>query len=385
MISYFYASIRSMIERALEGLIRAKLGSGKAVIVMGARQVGKTTLLKRIFSDDGDVLWLNGDERDVQELFLNSSSTRLKAYFGKKRTVVIDEAQRIEEVGLRLKTIVDQIPEVQLVATGISAFELANRLNEPLTGRKWEYRMFPLSFGEMVAHHGLLEEKRMLPHRLVYGYYPEVVTHPGSEREILKELSDSFLYKDVLLLDQIKKPESLLRLLQALAFQVGSQVSYNELSIATGLDAKTVEKYVTVLEQAYVVFRLGSFSRNLRSELKKSRKIFFYDNGIRNALIANFNQAESRLDNGALWENFLVSERRKFLEYHRKAANSWFWRTNEQVEIDYIEEEGGRIEAYEFKWNRKAGYRTPRAFSNAYPDSRVAVVDPGNVEDFLLI
>ena len=373
-----------MIERALEGLIRAKLGTGKAVIVMGARQVGKTTLLRRIFSDDGSVLWINGDERDVQELFLNSSSSRLKAYFGKKRTVVIDEAQRIQDIGLRLKTIVDQISEVQLVATGSSAFELANRLNEPLTGRKWEYRMFPLSFGEMVAHHGLLEEKRMLPHRLIYGYYPEVVTHPGSEPEILKELSDSFLYKDVLMLDQIKKPEALIRLLQALAYQVGSQVSYNELSIATGLDAKTVEKYVTILEQAYVIFRLGSFSRNLRTELKKSRKIYFYDNGIRNALIANLNLPESRIDIGPLWENFLVSERRKFLEYQRKAANTWFWRTLEQSEIDYLEEEGGKIAAFEFKWNKKAKYRFPRTFTKAYPGSIVSVVDPGNVEDFLL-
>jgi predicted AAA+ superfamily ATPase len=213
--------------------------------------------------------------------------------------VIIDEAQRIQEIGLRMKLITDQIPEVQLVATGSSSFELANQINEPLTGRKWEYKMYPISFGEMVTNHGLLEEKRLLPHRMVYGYYPEVVNHIGSEKEILKQLSDSFLYKDVLLLDQIQKPDGLIKLLQALAYQVGSQVSYNELSLLTGLDAKTVDKYITVLEQAYVVFRLGSFSRNLRSELKKSRKIYFYDNGIRNALIANFNQLESRQDVGA--------------------------------------------------------------------------------------
>lgn len=373
-----------MIQRTLEGMFRSGLGTGKAVVLMGARQVGKTTLLKKVFSDDADVLWLNGDEKDVQDLFENGTSSRWRLYFGKKRTVVIDEAQRIKDIGLRLKAIVDQIPEVQLVATGSSAFELANRLNEPLTGRKWEYRMFPLSFGEMASHHGLLEEKRLLAHRMVYGYYPEVVTHHGSEREILKQLSDSFLFKDVLMLGQVKKPEGLVRLLQALAYQVGSQVSYNELTSMTGLDAKTVEKYIAVLEQTYVIFRLGSFSRNLRNELRKSRKIYFYDNGIRNALIANFNQVEGRLDVGALWENFMVSERRKCLEYRQSPANSWFWRTKEQAEIDYLEEEGGLLSAFEFKWSSNARYRPPKGFLNAYPASRVMVVDPGHVEDFLL-
>jgi predicted AAA+ superfamily ATPase len=373
-----------MIERSLEKIIRSKLKTGKAIILMGARQVGKTTLLKKLFEDDRDVLWLNGDEKDVQDLFLHSSSTRLKVFFGQNKTVIIDEAQRIQEIGLRMKLITDQIPEVQLVATGSSSFELANQINEPLTGRKWEYKMYPISFGEMVNNHGLLEEKRLLPHRMVYGYYPEVVNHIGSEKEILKQLSDSFLYKDVLLLDQIQKPDGLIKLLQALAYQVGSQVSYNELSLLTGLDAKTVDKYITILEQAYVVFRLGSFSRNLRSELKKSRKIYFYDNGIRNALIANFNQLESRQDVGALWENFLMAERKKYLEYHQQWTNVWYWRTKEQVEIDYVEEEGGKINAYEMKWNEKAKHKVPRLFLDTYPVSHFKVIHPGNVEEFLL-
>jgi predicted AAA+ superfamily ATPase len=373
-----------MIERSLEKIIRSKLKTGKAIILMGARQVGKTTLLKKLFEGDRDVLWLNGDEKDVQDLFLHSSSTRLKVFFGKNKTVIIDEAQRIQEIGLRMKLITDQIPEVQLVAIGSSSFDLANQINEPLTGRKWEYKMYPISFGEMVNNHGLLEEKRLLPHRMVYGYYPEVVNHIGSEKEILKQLSDSFLYKDVLLLDQIQKPDGLIKLLQALAYQVGSQVSYNELSLLTGLDAKTVDKYITVLEQAYVVFRLGSFSRNLRSELKKSRKIYFYDNGIRNALIANFNQLESRQDVGALWENFLMAERQKYLEYHQQWTNVWYWRTTEQVEIDYIEEEGGKMIAFEMKWNEKAKHKVPRLFLNTYPESVFKVIHPGNVEEFLL-
>jgi predicted AAA+ superfamily ATPase len=373
-----------MIERSLEKIIRSKLNTGKAIILMGARQVGKTTLLKKLFEGDRDVLWLNGDEKDVQDLFLHSSSTRLKVFFGKNKTVIIDEAQRIQEIGLRMKLITDQIPEVQLVAIGSSSFELANQINEPLTGRKWEYKMYPISFGEMVNNHGLLQEKRLLPHRMVYGYYPEVVNNIGSEKEILKQLSDSFLYKDVLLLDQIQKPVGLIKLLQALAYQVGSQVSYNELSLLTGLDAKTVDKYITVLEQAYVVFRLGSYSRNLRSELKKSRKIYFYDNGIRNALIANFNHLESRQDVGALWENFLMAERKKYLEYHQQWTNVWYWCTTEQSEIDYVEEEGGKINAYEMKWNEKAKHKLPRLFLNSYPESVFKVIYPGNVEEFLL-
>ena len=373
-----------MIERALEKIIRTKLNNQKAIVLLGARQVGKTTLLKKIFSDNQDVLWLNGDEKDVQDLFQNSSSSRLKVFFGKKRTIILDEAQRIREIGLRMKLITDEIPEVQLVATGSSAFELANQLNEPLTGRKWEYKMYPLSFGEMVAHHGLLEEKRLLPHRLVYGYYPEVVNHIGIEKEILKQLSDSYLYKDVLLLEQIKKPEGLIKLLQALAYQVGSQVSYNELSKTTGLDAKTIEKYITVLEQTYIIFRLGAFSRNLRSELKKSRKIYFYDNGIRNALIANFNIMESRLDIGALWENFLMSERKKMLEYNQKWTNSWYWRTKEQAEIDYVEEEDGILKSYEFKWNMHAKHKVPKLFLNTYSGASFQVVHPENVEEFLI-
>ena len=376
--------MQAVINRTLEGVITARLGTGKAIIIMGARQVGKTTLLKRIFADVPNVLWLNGDERDVQELFRHSSSSRLKLYFGRNSTIILDEAQRIQDIGLRMKLITDQLPDIQLVATGSSAFELANRLNEPLTGRKWECRMYPISFGEMVAHHGLLEEKRSLRHRMVFGYYPEVVTHPGSEQEILKQLSDSFLYKDILLLDQISKPDGLIKLLQALAYQIGSQVSYNELSSLTGLDAKTVEKYISVLEQAYIVFRLGSFSRNLRSELKKSRKIYFYDNGIRNAVIAHFGQLEGRLDVGALWENFIIAERKKFLAHHQHWVNNWYWRTREQAEIDYLEEADGVLHAYEFKWNSKAKTKTPHAFLNAYPGSSFQVVDPENMESFLL-
>ncbi len=373
-----------MISRIIAKNISSKLGTGKAIIVMGPRQVGKTTMLRNIFPDSGEVLFLNGDELDVRLLFENISATHLRAIIGNKKVIVIDEAQRIEDIGLRLKLITDQMPDVQLVATGSSSFDLANKVNEPLTGRKWQYTMYPLSFGEMVAHHGLLDEKRLVPHRLVYGYYPDVATHPGEEKEILKQLSDSYLYKDILMWEQIKKPEKLERLLQSLAFQVGNQVSFNELGQMCGLDSKTVEKYITLLEQTFVIFRLGSFSRNMRNELKSSRKIYFYDNGIRNALIAKFSQAETRPDIGALWENFLVSERLKMLSYNNIWHNSWFWRTSDQKEIDYIEEGDGAISAYEFKWNPQAKVKEPAGFAKSYPESTFSVVHPENVEFFLL-
>lgn len=332
-----------MIERILEKQILAKINKKKAIILMGPRQVGKTTLLKSLFEKSTEIIWLNGDEPDIQSIFENISSKRLEAIIGNKKMIIIDEAQRIPEIGLKMKLITDQLLNVQLIATGSSAFELSNKLNEPLTGRKWEFKMYPISFQEMVNHHGLLNEIRLLPHRLIYGFYPDVVNHPGNEKEILKQLSDSYLYKDLLMIDQIKKPSALVKLLQALALQIGSQVSYHELAQICGLDGKTIEKYMMLLEQSYIIFRLTSFSRNQRNELKKSRKVYFFDNGIRNSLIANFEQIENRTDIGALWENYLVSERVKYLAYQQKWVNNWYWRTTEQQEIDYVEEENGQL------------------------------------------
>lgn len=351
---------------------------------MGSRQVGKTTLLKQEFPENDDCIWFFGDDLDTQQLFANMTSTRLRNIIGQHTTVVIDEAQRIKDIGLKMKLITDQMPDVRLVATGSSAFELANRLNEPLTGRKWECRMYPISFGEMVEHHGLQNELRMIPQRLVYGYYPEVVTSAGMEREVLKSLADSYLYKDLFALGSIKKPEKLVLLLQALAYQVGSQVSYNELANTIGVDSKTVETYVQLLEKSYVIFRLPGFSRNLRNELKNSRKIYFYDNGIRNALISNFSQVNGRMDVGALWENFVVSERMKRNEYQKAWCNSYFWRTKDQTEIDYLEEFDGKLSAYEFKYNSKRKAKLPQSFDKAYPGTTFMEVTPDNVEDFLM-
>jgi predicted AAA+ superfamily ATPase len=372
-----------MIERILEKQILSKINKKKAIILMGPRQVGKTTLLKSLFEKSTEIIWLNGDEPDIQSIFENISSKRLEAIIGNKKMIIIDEAQRIPEIGLKMKLITDQLLNVQLIATGSSAFELSNKLNEPLTGRKWEFKMYPISFQEMVNHHGLLNEIRLLPHRLIYGFYPDVVNHPGNEKEILKQLSDSYLYKDLLMIDQIKKPSALVKLLQALALQIGSQVSYHELAQICGLDGKTIEKYMMLLEQSYIIFRLTSFSRNQRNELKKSRKVYFFDNGIRNSLIANFEQIENRTDIGALWENYLVSERVKYLAYQQKWVNNWYWRTTEQQEIDYVEEENGQLSAYEFKWNPKAKGSIPNSFKKTYPTATINIIHRENFEQFL--
>lgn len=373
-----------MIKRILETTIEQRLWRGKAIILLGARQVGKTTMLKKLLQERDDVLWLNGDEQDVRNMFENASSTMLNTIIGKKKIIVVDEAQRITDIGLGLKLITDNISDVQVIATGSSSFDLSNKTKEPLTGRKLEYWMFPLSFSELVAHQGLLEEKRLLTHRLIYGSYPDVVNNVGDERMVLTELADSYLYKDILMFDRIKKSDKLMKLLQALAFQIGSEVSYNELAQTCGLDPKTVECYVTLLEQSYIVFRLGSFSRNLRNELKFSRKIYFWDCGIRNAVIGNYQMVESRMDTGALFENYILAERLKKLSYEKSYAKSYFWRSKSKQEIDYIEDIDGQISAVEIKWNPNRKAALPLSFARSYGDANFKVITRENYDNFLL-
>ena len=373
-----------MIQRILKGQIKNLMFKGKAIVLMGGRQTGKTSLLAEIFPSEQDALWLSGDDVDVQSMMENMTAQKMRMLLGDRKVIVIDEAQRVKDIGLRMKVITDQMKDVQLVATGSSAFELANRLNEPLTGRKWEHQLYPLSFAEMVAHHGLLTEKRLLTHRLVYGYYPELVTSTGNERNVLKMLADSCMYKDVLAMGNIKKSDKLLTLLQAIAFQVGDQVSYSELASTVGIDVKTVESYIDVLEKCYIIFRLPSLSRNLRNELKNNRKIYFYDNGIRNALISNFSQMELRTDSGALWENFAISERIKFTAYNQLWCNKYFWRTHEQKEIDYVEDSDGILSAFEFKYSPKKKVTVPKHFAEAYPEAKFKVITPDNFEEFVL-
>jgi predicted AAA+ superfamily ATPase len=374
-----------MIKRSLEDIITIKLKDKKAIILLGPRQTGKSTLLQLIQAQlKQPIAWWNGDETDIRSLLEHPTSTKLKSLIGQNKTVVIDEAQRIENIGLCIKLITDNIKNVKVIATGSSAFELANKINEPLTGRKWEYHLYPISFGEMVAHTSLLEEKRLLHHRMLYGYYPEIVTLPGNEQSLLKQLANSYLYKDLLTWERIQKPDKLEKLVQALAFQTAQLISYNELGQLCGLNAETVEKYITLLEKAFIVFRLPAFSRNLRNELKKSYKIYFYDNGLRNAVINQFSPVTLRNDTGQLWENWFISERMKYLNNTQKNVTRFFWRTLAQQEVDYIENTNGKITAYECKWNPKAKGGLSRAFNNAYPDAATHIVHPENAETFLL-
>lgn len=374
-----------MIVRDIQKVIEKRLNDSKAIILIGPRQVGKTTLLQEITKKKKNVIYLNGDDIEVREMLTKTSATKLRKYLGESKILVLDEAQRIENIGLCLKIITDNLKDIKVLATGSSSFELANKINEPLTGRKWEFNLLPISFAEMATHTSLIEEKASIDHRLVYGYYPDVINHPGSEKEILSQLASNYLYKDILTWERIQKPDRLERLVQALAFQVGSLVSYHELGQIAGLNSETVEHYINLLEKSYVVFRLGSFSRNLRNELKKSRKIYFYDNGLRNALINQFNPLALRNDSGALWENFLMAERAKFHCNHLHKSNRFFWRNTAQNEIDYIEEYDGEIHAYEFKYAKsQTKYKFPRAFTEAYQPLSAAVINRENFEDFIL-
>jgi len=373
-----------MIQRLILPVIKEKMFAGKAIIIIGARQTGKTTLLNQIIETLSEKYVLfNCDEPDIRKMLTEKTSTALKAVIGGARVVLIDEAQRIKNIGITLKLITDQIKDVQLIATGSSSFELSNEISEPLTGRKWEYMLFPVSTEELVGQYGELEEKRMLEHRLVYGFYPEVITRSGSEREILQNLTDGYLYKDIFNFQELRKPELISKLLEALALQIGSQVSYNELAQTIGADVVTVQRYIELLEKTFVIFRLRSFSRNVRNELKKSRKIYFYDNGVRNTIISNFNTVALRTDAGALWENFLLSERMKYLGYGRIFCNHYFWRTTQKQEIDYIEERDGSLYAFEFKWNPKAKLSFPKTFIKAYTNSQTSLITPENYLEFI--
>jgi len=374
-----------MIKRTIEELIHKYLFKNKAIIIYGARQVGKTTLVESLVKNyTQTTLFLNGDDSDIRDILSETSVTKLKPIIGNHKIVVLDEAQRIPETGLVLKIIHDNFKDVQLIATGSSAFELANKIKEPLTGRKFEFYLYPLSFSEMVNHNDFLSEKRLLEHRLIYGYYPDIAINTGDEKKLLKSLASSYLYKDLLILDQIQKPVLLEKILKALALQIGSEVSYNELAGLLGSDKGTIEKYIDLLEKAYIIFKLNGLNRNVRNEIKKGKKIYFYDNGIRNAVLGNFLPVTSRIDTGPLWENFLISERIKFNTNRDIDFHSYFWRTTQQQEIDYIEEKENKLFAFEFKWNPNKKCFLSKTFSNAYPGSLFKVISQDNIHEFLI-
>lgn len=373
-----------MIARILLSVLENRFFENRVLILYGARQVGKTTLVKELLSRfQGKSKYLNCDELDIRQSLEMRTTTELKQLFGDASLVVIDEAQRVQNIGMTLKLAVDAMRDIQIIATGSSSFELANRTSEPLTGRKFEFHLHPLSLGELTAMETSFETKRMMDHRLIYGMYPAVETSsPERSDDILRELAGSYLYKDVLAWRDIRRPEVLDKLVKAIALQLGSEVSYTELSSLLGVDKATVESYIQVLEQAFVIFRLTPFSRNLRNELKKLRKIYFWDVGVRNALINNLNPVDSRTDVGALWENFVIVERIKALQNARQGFSSFFWRTHQQQEIDYIEDRDGRLLAAEIK--RKArGARIPKTFAQAYPDAETNIITPENFLEFL--
>lgn len=370
-----------MIQRVITLSIVNKFGKGKAIVLIGPRQVGKTTLLNSILKDKPH-LFLDGDDPTVRNILQNINTEQLKTVIGNHNLVFIDEAQRIENIGVTLKILTDQFKNVQLLVSGSSAFEIKNLINEPLTGRKWQYHLFPISWEEFENDLGHLKAMQQLEQRILFGMYPDVITNLGEEIEILRTLSDSYLYKDILAFHTIKKPEILEKLLQALAYQIGQEVSYNELSQLLGIDKNTVSTYIDILVNNYVVFKLSSFSKNLRNEIKRNQKIYFYDTGIRNAVINDFRPINSRQDKGVLWENFLINERLKRNSYHKHLSKSYFWRTTSQQEIDYIEVLHDDVSAFEFKWSRKTKVKTPKSFENSY-NTTVNIINSSNFTDFL--
>lgn len=373
-----------MIVRHIESTLRDKVDYKKAIILLGPRQVGKTTLITNIAQSlENDYLYINGDDPAIRLIWSNPTQAFINTYIGGHKIVVIDEAQRLENIGISVKMIIDAKKDIQLFVTGSSALEIANKINEPLTGRKWEYMLYPFSWKEVSDHNSFANTLPRLDDFLITGMYPEVVMNPSSAKEILLNLAGSYLYKDILERGGIRKPEILLKLLQALAWQVGSEVSYNELAKVVGADKATVSNYIDLLEKSFVIFKLNPFARNLRHEINSSRKIYFYDNGIRNTLINNYAPISQRNDVAALWENFIISERKKKLSYEKFRGNVYFWRNTKQAEIDFVEEVDGEISAFEFKWKAKSKSKFPQIFLDTYKPKESKVIHRENFWEWI--
>lgn len=372
-----------MIQRILKNKIVKKWNDKKVIVVTGSRQVGKTTLLMDICREKGEFLLLNGDDATTQNLLSDFSKKKWESIIGKHTTIFIDEAQRIQNIGLGVKIIYDQLPHVKVILSGSSAIDLNSEVKEPLTGRKWEFSMYPISWEELVNHSNFIEAQSDLENRLVFGMYPEVIMNDADKKDILMELSSSYLYKDLLEYDGIRNPKLLSDLLKALALQLGNEVSYNELAQLLQVDRATVEKYIDLLEKTFVIFKLQALNNNQRNEIKNSRKIYFYDNGVRNAILQNFNPLSLRNDVGALWENFLITERIKKSNYEKTYAFQYFWRTYYGQEVDFVESQNGNYHAFEFKWNEKKKVKPPSSFKKSYPEATFKVVNRKNFTDFV--
>ena len=372
-----------MIKRTLNKLISGRFFKGKAIILIGPRQVGKTTLMKNILKND-NYLFLDGDDPTIRNILTEPNTEQLRSIIGDNKLIFLDEAQRISGIGITLKIITDQFKDVQLLVSGSSSFQLSNQLFEPLTGRKWEYELFPISWEEFEDHYGYIVSEQQIENRLLYGFYPEVLNNPGDEKNVLKQLVNSYLYRDIYAISDIRKPDILEKLVQALALQIGNEVRYNELAQVVGVDKNTIRRYIDVLRHGYVIFKLSSFSRNLRNEIKKSNKIYFYDNGVRNTILGDFRSIDLRQDKGALWENFLISERVKQNTYKNTFANMYFWRTKQQQEVDFVEENEGSVVGYEFKSHATRKINLPKTFVDTY-NAKTKIIDRSNFREFVIL
>lgn len=376
-----------MIKRQIFDKVLERVEPGKVVVIYGPRRVGKTTLLNQLVKEiKSDYLLVNGQERGVKKWLGSQDSLMMRKYLGDNQVLLIDEAQYVNQIGFNLKILVDAMPEIKVVATGSSSFELANQMGEPLVGRKWQFILYPLAQLELKEVENRMQIEGSLESRLIFGGYPEVVLENSldKKRDTLNSIVDGYIIKDLLVLENLKKDYKLISLLKLLAFQIGKEVSLSELSNNLNMSFHTVEKYLDLLEKVFVIMRIGGFSRNLRKEVSKNARYYFYDNGIRNALIENFNGLDLRNDVGQLWENYLFMERVKKGAYVGPSANRYFWRTYDRKEIDLVEERGGKLYGYEFKWSNRKKIKPPKDWLNTYDNAKFKVITPENYLEFIV-
>lgn len=373
------------IPRYLEKDILSYFQPNKVVVIYGPRRVGKTTLLHQLEKHINEpILWLNGENLDSQSWLSSRSLDKLTAGIGNFRAIIIDEAQHVEKIGINLKIMVDSIPGIRIIATGSSSFDLAHQVGEPLVGRKWQYTLYPIAQLELAPKETPFESNLKLESRLIYGSYPEVITSEGyrDKQAVLESIVDGALFKDVFMLEGVKKPTKIVQLAKALALQIGNQVSLTQLSNILNINLATVERYLDLLEKTFIIIRVSGFRRNLRTELTKTCRYYFWDNGVRNALINNFNQLDVRSDTGQLWENYIFIERMKKRDYQHIMSNIYFWRTHDRQEIDLVEERNGKLYGIEIKWSPKK-VRPPHNWLATYPNAEFTTISKENYLEFI--